>query len=615
MIYTSPDVYQFISDQTNDPIVERKICRLSWARFAVYQSDLEFYKKMSNQFWENILVPTPTLCPEERCRRRLSRQNMRKLYRRTCDATGEKLISNISPNKSYTVYDQSYRWSDARDFRTYGKDIDFNRPFFEQFWELLDVVPQPNLTTNHLLDENSEYTNFAGNNKNCYLIFHADMNKDCLFGVWVKKCKNVIDVIHTHSCENMYECIDCRNSYGCQYAENCEDCTSSYFIKNCVGCSFCFWCVNQINKQYCFFNTQLSKEEYTKKIASLPLWSRKQIHHIKQKFEKFSHGFPIPGTYIYQSEKSHGDLIFRSENVQHSFDIQESKSMKYCHRIYNGTNRDCYDVNEYGMQIEKVCEWLAIGINAQDILYGVYVNEEVSRVSYSMHVHHSHDIFWSIWATHTEYCILNKQYSKHEYEQLRDKLINHMKETWERWEFFPSEYSPFWYNETVAQEYFPLHVDQKKETAQDTTQTWPHFQIQETDEWNQIKNKKLSLQREFTSYDPVIPSHVDTLSAKEIPDNIRQVEESILKKIFICSESWRPFRIIKQELDAYIKNHIPLPIYHPDIRHAMRREKRSARHLYMWTCHKTQKKIISTSSPDSSATILDQDIYMQEVYW
>lgn len=59
------------------------------------------------------------------------------------------------------VYDQAYWWSDAWDFRDYGQEFDFSRPFFDQFKELLAIVPQPNLTSNYLLDENSEYTNYA----------------------------------------------------------------------------------------------------------------------------------------------------------------------------------------------------------------------------------------------------------------------------------------------------------------------------------------------------------------------------------------------------------------------------------------------------------------------
>jgi hypothetical protein len=41
------------------------------------------------------------------------------------------------------------------------------------------------------------------------------------------------------------------------------------------------------------------------------------------------------------------------------------------------------------------------------------------------------------------YCILNKQYSKEEYEALVPKIIEHMTKTGEWGEFFPSSLSPF----------------------------------------------------------------------------------------------------------------------------------------------------------------------------
>jgi hypothetical protein len=47
--------------------------------FEITDSDLEFYKKMG--------VSEPTLCPEEREKRRLAWQNMGSLYHRKCDAT------------------------------------------------------------------------------------------------------------------------------------------------------------------------------------------------------------------------------------------------------------------------------------------------------------------------------------------------------------------------------------------------------------------------------------------------------------------------------------------------------------------------------------------------
>jgi len=45
MHYTQPDVYEFISKQTNDPIVEWKTCAISGSKFAITKKDKEFYEK------------------------------------------------------------------------------------------------------------------------------------------------------------------------------------------------------------------------------------------------------------------------------------------------------------------------------------------------------------------------------------------------------------------------------------------------------------------------------------------------------------------------------------------------------------------------------------------
>jgi hypothetical protein len=50
MEYTSKEVYEYVSKKTNDPIVEWKKCRISGQDFPIYQSDLEFYGKVSPTF-------------------------------------------------------------------------------------------------------------------------------------------------------------------------------------------------------------------------------------------------------------------------------------------------------------------------------------------------------------------------------------------------------------------------------------------------------------------------------------------------------------------------------------------------------------------------------------
>jgi hypothetical protein len=89
MPYTSRETYDFISKQTNDPIIEWKTCKVSNQPFPITQRDLDFYKKISPTINGNPFpLPTPTLCSEERQRRRLSFRNERTLYKSTSALSG-----------------------------------------------------------------------------------------------------------------------------------------------------------------------------------------------------------------------------------------------------------------------------------------------------------------------------------------------------------------------------------------------------------------------------------------------------------------------------------------------------------------------------------------------
>jgi len=182
MHYTSHEVYEFISHQNNDPIVEWKTCAISGQPFAIFQSDLDFYNKISPTFaGQKFQIPTPTLCPEERQRRRLMFRNERKLYKRKCDATGDTIISIYSPDKPYKVYNQIFRRSDQRDPIDYKRDFDFSKTFKENFNDLCLAVPRSSVHTNN--NQNSEYTNHSGDMKDSYLSF-ACRNSENTFFSW-----------------------------------------------------------------------------------------------------------------------------------------------------------------------------------------------------------------------------------------------------------------------------------------------------------------------------------------------------------------------------------------------------------------------------------------------
>jgi len=131
---------------SGEKIVETKKCRLSGKEFIITDCDLEFYDKISPVFGgKKYSIPSPTLCPDERERRRLTFRNERNLYMRKCDATGQDIISNYTSDAPCPVFLRDYWFSDAYNPTDYGVDFDFSKSFFNQFAAFAKTVPQMHL--------------------------------------------------------------------------------------------------------------------------------------------------------------------------------------------------------------------------------------------------------------------------------------------------------------------------------------------------------------------------------------------------------------------------------------------------------------------------------------
>ena len=85
-----------------------------------------------------------------------------------------------------------------------------------------------------------------------------------------------------------------------------------------------------------------------------------------------------------------------------------------------------------------------------EILYSMYCAQNVSH------------LFGCVGLRNKQYCVLNKQYTKDEYEKLVAKIIEQMQQRGEWGQFFHPALSPFGYNETVAQEYYPSTFEQAR---------------------------------------------------------------------------------------------------------------------------------------------------------
>lgn len=556
-------------------------CTKCQSEFEVTAEDQEFYGKVSPVFnGKKFPVSPPTLCPDCRQQRRLTFNNEMTLYQRKCDLSGEQILSIFSPDKPYKVYKGKNWWSDKWDSMDYGRPYNFEKQFFEQFKELYSEVPQVALQTNFLLDENSDYTNYAGSNKDCYMIFHADYNRDCYYGYGVKKCESSSDVFNLFDSELCYQSIDCQKCYNLSYSQDCINCTDSYFLQDCSGCKNCFGCKNLHQKEYHIFNEPYTKEEYEKYIKDLELTSDTSISTIKEKVKEFYKKHPYKSLHMRNTEDSFGDHLINCRNVTYSYDVADMRDGKYCFQLYNGA-KDCMDLTQFGLKAELVYEGSCIGYNSTSICFCHICNEQISDLFYCINSHHSSNLFGCVGLGHKKYCILNKQYTKEEYEELVPKIIEHMRSTKEWGEFFPSSMSPFCYNETTANQYYPL----TKEHALEKGYKWKE------------KDKKEYQEQKY-----------------EVPDDIEDVPDSIINKILACEDCGKNYKIIQQELEMYRKRGNPIPLKCPDCRHKERMDARNPRKLFERKCDKCSTEIKTTYKEGRPETVYCEKCYLAAMY-
>lgn len=570
---------------------QNKICRKCQKSFVVEADDFRFYEK--------IKVPPPTFCSECRFRRRMSWRNDWHLFKKKDALTGEAVFSLFPEESPVKIYDRDYWISDAWDPMVYGQDYDFTRPFFEQFQELLYKVPLPAHSMYNII--NCHYCTNANGIKGCYLVRGASYTEDSAYLIWDKYSKQCFDSHMTNKCELSYGNVNTTTCYQTFFSVDCESCHEVILCKDCVNCNNCVASVGLRNKSYFIFNQQYSKEEYEKKVAELDLGSHNAFQSLKE--QAYKHWLKYPQKYIHgrQNVDVTGDYVFESKNVKSGFRVVSVEDSKFVQNILGGPVKDCYDYSNFGENVELSYECLVVGLGASNIKFTTQCYPNVKNLTYCVFCSNSSDLFGCIGLRKKQYCILNKQYTKKEYNELVPKIIEHMKETEEYGEFFPSSTSPFPYKVSNAYEFFPL-------------------------------SEKEALAQGFLWYETSKQDYKITLHNESIPDNIKDVNEDILKEVIECAhrescehECTGAFRIIKMELDFCKRMNIPLPRLCTNCRHYERLLLRNPPTFYHRKClcqkdnhnnHKSECEVeFETSySPDRPEIVYCEKCYQQEIY-
>ena len=164
------------------------------------------------------------------------------------------------------------------------------------------------------------------------------------------------------------------------------------------------------------------------------------------------------------------------------------------------------------------------------------------------------------------------------------KIIEHMMSTGEWGEFFPMNIAPYSYNETAAQEYFPLSEEE-------------------------IRSRKLGFQKHLP-----FTMGKETVANEDIPWNIEEVPDSICNEVLACEVTGRNYRITKQELLMYRAMKLPIPRVHYYERHQKRMSLRNPRKLWKRECMKCKSGIETSYAPERPEIVYCESCYLKEGY-
>lgn len=457
-----------------------------------------------------VALPAPGLCAGCRERQRIAFRNEWSFYRRKCDRSGRDVIAIYDESSPYTVYDPAIWWSDDYDPLDYGREFDFQRSFFEQFDELHRAVPKAAIQ--NAKSENCEYTNYSAENKNCYLCVGTTVSEDCYYCYRTLQSKDVCDSYDVQHCECCYECVQCTALYGSIFSRNCHSSSGLAYCENVRGSRDCFGCADLEGAQHHIFNQQFTPSGYAAERQRLQALSHDELESLRARSTRMS--------YQLQCEECSGEQLLNCQHCSSCFNLRESRD---CVLVGSGENNtDCADCTF--CDNNELQYFSSNARNNYRVCFGSlvwYCSESV----YVLNCMQSKSLFGCSGMKRHEYCILNRQYSAPEYQRLAEKIAKHMRETGEWGSFFPAAISPFPYNCTLANEYYPL----APESAASLGYRW---------------------------HEP---------EASPLPSRDKGLASS-RSDIALCAVTGKPFRILAREQQLYETLGVAQPIKCPDVR-------------------------------------------------
>lgn len=567
--------------------METRNCQNCKTDFTIAPDDFSFYEKMQ--------VPPPTFCPDCRLQRRYAWRNERALFKAVCGLCNKNVLSMYPTERTYPVYCRDCWLGDGWDPFNFGMDYDFSRPFFEQFKELLNKVPCMNLM--QVRGVNSDYANGYVGARNAYLSYSVVEGEDVMYSRNVDISRFIMDSLGINDSERVYHTVHAAGSYDIIYCQQIRSCMNSAFLFDSTNCSYCFMSANLRNKKYVFRGEQCTKEEYEQKMREIDFGSYAVFQALVLEFEELKENALHRYADILKCVNTTGDALTNMKNAEHCFEAYDNEDVKWVSRAMG--NKNSYDINNM-RRSELAYEYVSLGEQSNNVMFSCSLIGASTNTQYSTWSSGA-NLFGCVGIRNGNHCILNKQYSEEEYREILPKIIAHMNEMpyegnnarmYRYGEFFPIELSPFAYNDTNTQEHFPLTEKEIKEHG-------------------------------YVFRAPEARAHSATKIAGDLPDNICDVSDDILKDIIACEHAGaacvhqctEAFRITPDELAQYRHVNLPLPRLCPNCRYYKRLEYRRPWKLWHRQCMNEGcgNEFETPYAPEWPETVFCESCYQKEV--
>jgi len=555
---------------------ETRQCQNCKKDFTIESEDFGFYERME--------VNPPELCIECGMSRTMALRNERTIYWRNCDKCKTKTLSLYHPNSSFVVYCHDCWWSDQWDGLDFGTEYNPSRPLLEQINELQRKVPREAVII--VNSTNCDFGNNVRDSKNCYFSFQVSHAENIFYSTWIIS-KDCMDSHKITDCELTLYSVNLTNCYHSAYLQDSISCSDCYFSYDLRGCNYCLFCSNLRNKSYCINNQQLSREEYLEESKKIFDGSYKNLQNSIKKYEEIKQKAIRKFAFFIRSTDCVGNYLENSNRNFWSFEGVENQDVRYVASILHSKNTYW----GYGIGVQPTenifCSAVIKGgsmiKNSFNLLNASFCDWCDSLVS-------SNNCIACVGLKKKEYCILNKQYTKEEYKKIKEVL----KQKGELAQFMSPAFSVFAYNETAANDHFPL-------------------------EKTEVLHRGYRWQD-----DSFLTTGQETMKSENLPDNIKDVNEEILKEIFACVKCRRNYRIIQDELRYLKQFSLPLPRECPQCRMFARRAMHLPYRLWHRSCSCEEKshnhdgkclnEFETSYAPDRPEKVYCESCYNKEVY-